>query len=153
MSVRLSEMKRFSERRRYAQKMAATLSSMRVPEEEHAAIIEKIFQVVEVAVVPDIPIYVCVWDVTTRFLDSATSLGPGELARYLWPRTIYDEGEDEDGRLMNVDRDLMHTYEPKLIPATKSCIDGLEKVRLIVWKLALDRCHVLFVGSALITLL
>ncbi|KAM5572268.1 hypothetical protein ABKV19_012365 [Rosa sericea] len=108
--------------------MAEKLSSIHVPEDEQAAIIEKLLQLVEVAF-PGLAIIVHVWDVTVYYLDNASSLGPGDLVRSLWATTLFDEDDQ-----MTVDRYAMEsteTYEArtKIFPATNLCIDGLERVR------------------------
>ncbi|PRQ17367.1 putative aminoacyltransferase, E1 ubiquitin-activating enzyme [Rosa chinensis] len=123
----LSDVKRFSERPRYSEFMAKKLSSIRVPEDEQAAVIEKLFRVVEVAI-PENAIVVSVFDVTLRFLDSTSDLGPEGLNLILWGPTVTFQDDDP----IITDRDPMESmeaYEPKLIPATKSFIEGLEKVR------------------------
>lgn len=51
----------------YKQRISETLSSMGVPEDEHPAIIEKVFRVVEAAETSQLPIMVGVWDIHFRY--------------------------------------------------------------------------------------
>lgn len=70
--LNLSRAKLLSHRPEYTQIISEPLSSMGVPRDEHPAIIEKIFQVVDVAVSPKRPIFVVVRDTIDRNLEFQT---------------------------------------------------------------------------------
>ncbi|KAK9926816.1 hypothetical protein M0R45_024026 [Rubus argutus] len=88
-SVLSSSFKQLKYRPHYRQVMAQVLSGMGVPGHEHAAIVDKIFEVVKVAV-PGVPIIVGIGDVTVRFVDSTcttSNLGLEDV-------TVQSNGED-----------------------------------------------------------
>lgn len=72
---------------------------MCVPEDQHPTIIEKIFEKVDFAVSPEVPLEVSIWDTILRV--------PSR------------DAESES----------METFRPNLIPATTCSIHSLEKVR------------------------
>ncbi|XP_062021127.1 uncharacterized protein LOC133737618 [Rosa rugosa] len=106
MSVFSSSIKLLSERPYYTKLIADHLSGMGVPQRVRPYIIQEIFRAVDVAV-PDIVIDVTIGDRTTLIY--------GDYARTIEDRVISESLEG---------------YKAKLIPATKSSIDGLEKVRV-----------------------
>ncbi|KAM5562644.1 hypothetical protein ABKV19_017717 [Rosa sericea] len=106
MSVFSSSVKLLSERPYYTKLIADHLSGMGVPQRVWPSIIQEIFRAVDVAV-PDIVIDVTIADRTTLIYRD-------------YARTIEDRVISES----------LEGYRAKLIPATKSSIDGLEKVRV-----------------------
>ncbi|PRQ51395.1 putative transcription factor C2H2 family [Rosa chinensis] len=62
--VNFSSIKQSNNRSEYTQMIAGSLSSMGVPEAEHPTIIENIYLVLDVAVSPELPVIVAVWDMT-----------------------------------------------------------------------------------------
>ncbi|CAB4320315.1 unnamed protein product [Prunus armeniaca] len=93
------------------------LSSMLVPEHEHPALIENIFRVLVEKYSSDktntmLPIVVGINDATLRII------------------TIGDDGQTSEEVLDRVTMESTQTYEPKPIPADKSIIEQLEKLRL-----------------------
>lgn len=85
------------------QKVTESLSSMRVPEDEHPNAIDRLFEALDSAVSPELPINVSIWDMILRF------------------------GGSDDDRAAT---ESMEMYKPNLVPATRSSIEGLERVRL-----------------------
>lgn len=106
MSVFSSSIKLLAETHYYKNMIAGHLSRMGVPESEWSYIFRRIFRVVDV-VVPNVVIDVTISDVTTLTYDN-------------YARTVEDMVVSES----------LERYRAKLIPATKSSIEGLEKVRV-----------------------
>ncbi|KAM5554854.1 hypothetical protein ABKV19_022998 [Rosa sericea] len=128
ITVLLSSVRKSSKRRYYTKIIVENLSSIGVPLHEQDTIIEGVFNVAEVAI-PGKPIVAWVGEVTVRLLDSASNLGIGDVTCPLWYNGRY-----VDHRLVRLYQRLqmeaMYSDPPKLIPATESSIEGLEKVRL-----------------------
>ncbi|KAL6182489.1 hypothetical protein ACLB2K_043908 [Fragaria x ananassa] len=126
-SVLSSSFKQLRYRPYYRQVMAQVLSAIGVPGHEHEAIVNKLFEVVKVAV-PELPIIVGLGDVTVRFWDSNGNASDLSSEDVTVQRCVEDLQEIIDWL---TSRDPMdeNSYE-SLIPATKSAIDGLEKVKL-----------------------
>lgn len=109
-SILFTRVKKLSNRSWYKALIARFLSEMGVPQDEQPAISLKIFEVIDAAV-PVRPIDVMIDDVTVLLLHSA---------------------EDHYMAVDRVTRESMEAYRAKLIPATKSAIEGLEKVVVTV---------------------
>lgn len=114
-----------SSRRKFREYMARKLTSLGVPKYEQPAIHRKIVQVVEVAV-PRVPISVIIVDVTVHLFGEAVTPITVIMANLLGILSSSQVTID------TVRWDSMETYinKPTSIPATKSSIEGLEKLRL-----------------------
>lgn len=106
---------------------------MRIPENEH--IIAHTFQALEREDPPFAPVVVVIW----------------EVAMQLRTSTVSDHVETDQVIVERVAMVLMERHVLKLIPASKSFIQGLEIVELMVWKLhkRYPPIHALFVWRVL----
>ncbi|XP_062028005.1 uncharacterized protein LOC133743937 [Rosa rugosa] len=127
ITVLLSAVRKSSKRRYYTKIIVENLSSIGVPLHEQDTIIESVFNLAEVAI-PGMPILVWVGEVTVCLLDSASNLGIGDVTCPLWCNGRYVD--DRQGMYQRLEMEAMYSDVPKLIPATESSIEGLEKVRL-----------------------
>lgn len=114
-----------SRRRGLTQLLAPKLSIMGVPDDEQPAILRKTIQVAQVAV-PGVPISVIIVDVTVRLAPS--------IAMVVDYFRIVTSFADVNYQLIidGVAWEFMETYSSlfKTIPAAKSSIEGLDKLRL-----------------------
>lgn len=119
---------------RYFTQMLSVLSVMRVPEAEQPILIRRIFRdCVLLCMAAVLPITVIIADVTVRLSRANTSTVDRHQVESLdriFGR-VRDYMESETWESMDrVTRESMETYKPKLIPATISSIQGLEKLKL-----------------------
>lgn len=102
----------------YEQRISETLSSMGVPEDEHPAIIEKVFRVVEAAETTQLPVLVGVWDIYSRY--DGDDVGDDEGYRPNFTRASTSSIQGLESLL---------EIQDHVIPQTPSCAICLEDFR------------------------
>lgn len=116
-----SNIKRLSSRTAYTTLFSDTLSSLGVPQLEQPDIIHKIFCLVDETLVPVLQVDIRICDITEYFTENNIRVD-----------------NDESILIDTVVRESMETYRVRLRPATKSSIEGLEKLRLFHQSLELQ---------------